>query len=65
MNNKATKVVIEPKAVSSRTVDGLTEAGHIAQLFASIYHDLYNIDEMQDIRIGIASWHFQFEGLYF
>jgi len=48
------------KAVSSRMVDGLTDVGNIAHLFASRYRDLYtsvpyNIDEMQVIRNGIDS----------
>jgi len=48
------------KAVSSKTVDGLTDAGDIAQLFAARYRDLYtsvpyNIDEMQVILNGIDS----------
>jgi len=42
------------KAVSSTMVNGLTDTGDIANLFASRYHDLYtsvpyNIDEMQVI----------------
>jgi len=41
-------------------VDGLTDAGDIAQLFASSYHDMYtsvqyNIDELQVILNGIDS----------
>jgi len=46
------------KAVSSRMVDGLTDAGDIAHLFVPRYRDLYtsvpyNIDEMQVILNGI------------
>jgi len=48
------------KMVSSRTMDGITDAGDIAQLFASRYRDLYtsvhyNIDEMQVILNGVDS----------
>jgi len=55
-------------------VDGLTDAGDIAHLFASRYRDLYtsvpyNIDEMQvilnSIDNTITGWHVNFEGLYF
>jgi len=53
-------------------VDGLTDAGVIAQLFASRYRDLYttipnNIDELQVILNGIefTSWHVNFEELFF
>jgi len=53
-------IYIYISAVSSRTVDGLTDAGDIAYLFASRYRDLYtsvpyNIDEMQVILNGIDS----------
>jgi len=48
------------KAVSSRMVDGLIDAGDTAHLFASRYRDLYTsvpskIDEMQVIHNGIDS----------
>jgi len=51
---KEVKRIRGNKAVSSRLVDGLTDAGDVAHLFASRYRDLYtsvpyNIDEMQVI----------------